>query len=95
MMGELPFADRKHWRWRWCYSQFARADARLHRLVQVDEWDEDEPQRIVGRAACGRRLWWAMPGLTSRTARPRCVVCCRMVGVDPGDGAPYNAGVDA
>ena len=93
--SDLPFALWEHWHSRWCYGGLARPDSRLHRLVQVVEWDEDEPQRIVGRAACGRRLLWAMPGLTSRMGRPRCLVCCRMVGISPGNGAPFNEGLDA
>lgn len=60
----------------------------------------DDNQPIPGRAACGLRRRWEMPGLFSRLGRRRCVPCCRALGLEAGYGTPANenlqqGGVDA
>lgn len=71
---------------------------RLHALPEsaVDRTDEDAmdrlcyPPGVPGRAACGMRRGWQMPGLFSRLGRRRCTPCCEALGIEPGYGTPAN-----
>lgn len=68
---------------------------RLH-AVPADAWDleraerESEYMRLPAVAACGQHAEWTMPGVLSRLGMPRCVWCCRTLGVPAGDGTPAN-----
>lgn len=56
-------------------------------------WDEDFVG-VIGKTACGLLGEFHMPGILSRMARPRCRHCCRVVGIPPGEGAPFNEGLE-
>ena len=89
----LPYASRREWRRRWQIRiTNAGHDSRvLHRIVEVIE---ERDGCTTGVAACGRGLDFHIPGIFSRMGRPRCKDCCRRLGIQPGDGAPFNARVD-
>lgn len=109
-LEKLPFTEKGKWRWRWLYTENCGLDGKLHRIYYVDavadggygdmgdyELMEDASDFVGARgtAACGLRAKFHMPGIMSRMGRPRCKKCCRRVQVPPGDGAPYNEGIDA
>lgn len=82
------FLWRTSWHHRW--QQFYKSRrAVLHRVAAVerrnDLWCE-----ITGTTVCGRRGEMHMPGIFSRMGAPRCKRCCALLGVRPGEGAPYN-----
>jgi len=64
---------------------------RLHRVAEI-EWEEETWG--MGVTVCGLRGRMDVPGFTNRLGMPRCRHCCNAVGVPPGDGAPYNAGIE-
>jgi hypothetical protein len=71
---------------------------RLHAIPRgaVDPDDEDAVEGLRGgpwpvlEAACGRWAEWTMPGVLSRLSQPRCILCCRRLGILPGNGTPGN-----
>ena len=98
MTLNLPFAAGDDWRYRWECRDSASGwwSDRLHRIAVVTKVrDEDEGVGVEGKSACGLSGLWAMPGLISRMARPRCAHCCDRLGIPRGDGAPFNQGLDA
>ena len=56
--------------------------------------DEEWVRVFDVETVCGEK-WEAtnMPGFLSRTGAPRCRKCCKRLGIPPGIGAPYNAGI--
>jgi hypothetical protein len=91
------------WRKRWVQLGGSNAFV-LHRVAStvspppregfddLDEWEMDflVPIGIQGTTACGRTSRLGMPGLFSRMGEKRCIRCCRLVGIPPGKGAPFN-----
>jgi hypothetical protein len=86
----LPMFGRD-WRKRWLQ---LRAGVRLHRVASIT-WADDDEIWGHGATACGEFAEMHMPGLFSRMSAPRCLLCCHAAGVPPGDGAPFNQGIDA
>lgn len=58
---------------------------RLHYIATPPD-ENAEP----GIAACGRSARWYIPGLLSRLGMPRCIPCCKRIGIAPGNGTPAN-----
>jgi hypothetical protein len=58
-------------------------------------WEDDDAIAGHGATACGRFARLQMPGIFSRMGLKRCTACCKVVGIPPGDGAPFNEGLDA
>lgn len=83
----LPLPNDDNWRSRWL--QLPVGD-RLHRVSEIAWEDEDGERYGHGTTVCGRRGHLRMPGIFSRMWLPRCVHCCRLLGIPEGDGAPYN-----
>lgn len=79
-----------------CWWFVAGKERRLHAVPGPTVTDDqlrtaiDTGHPIPGRAACGlRRRWW-LPGLFSRRGRRRCTPCCQVLGIPPGYGTPAN-----
>ena len=53
-------------------------------------WDEATDLGIDGTSACGLTTRWHIPGVLARMGRPRCIHCCRSIGIPRGDGCPIN-----
>ena len=88
--ARLPFGRKNQWHWRWMVLPSWRV---LHRVASgVVEEDEFVGVR-KGVTVCGLRGTLQMPGIFSRMGRPRCVHCCKRLGVPQGNGAPYNQGM--
>lgn len=67
-----------------------RRGDKLHRLSSIT-WELGlEEIAGEGMTVCGRRGRLAMPGIFSRMRAPRCLDCCRALGIPPGNGAPRN-----
>jgi len=79
------------WRCRWLVLPSWQ---RLHRVAAIT-WEDNDKIAGYGVTACCRFGHLKMPGLFSRMGLPRCSVCCDVTGVPLGDGAPFNAGIDA
>lgn len=70
----------------------------LHRVSSVSEyaygWGEvDQEQSLTsvrGATCCGLEGHLTMPGLFSRMGLRRCTHCCRVAGVERGNGIPGN-----
>lgn len=79
---------------RWFFRWLVTPDGqRLHRVTAIDA-DRLESHRCAeGRTACGLETSLSVPGMFSRMGLARCAHCCRAVGIERGDGAPYNAHV--
>ena len=84
-------ANRHHW---WAHDAGA---ALLHALpaTAVDPDDEDAVDRfrwdgVTARAVCTKEGTWWWPGLASRLALPRCVLCGDRLGLPRGKGTPDN-----
>jgi hypothetical protein len=79
------------WRKRWMQ---LRDNGTLHRVAAITWADSDEIGGH-GTTACGRFAELHMPGVISRMAATRCRLCCLVAKVPPGEGAPFNQGIDA
>lgn len=91
-MTELPFADVAKWKWRWMQTRYPDQSHTLHRIAS-GEPEEDEFVGVRnGSTVCGLAGTFQMPGMFSRMGAPRCVACCDVLGIEPGDGAPFNSG---
>jgi hypothetical protein len=55
-----------------------------------DALEEFSSEGVEATAACGLTTRWAWPGVFSRLGKPRCMHCCRALGIPPGDGTPAN-----
>ena len=100
-MRPLKLHDR-NWRSRWLYGvpHRIRDEAMvLHRVAEMhwnQTWGGEDFVRDrsliegYGRTVCGLRGRLSMPGIFSRMARRRCVVCCKALGLPLGYGAPFN-----
>lgn len=87
MLDPFPFLH-DDWRWRWLQTD---TGTRLHRIAIV-EWDWSRGDvRGPGASVCGIERWFSMPGFFSRMDAQRCPVCCRLLGIPNGRGAPFNA----
>jgi hypothetical protein len=77
------------WRMRWWQTPRRQT---LHRVAAISFADDD---RIWGHGAtaCGMFAELHMPGIFSRMGAPRCALCCAVVGLPAGNGAPFNAGL--
>lgn len=89
----LPFRRDEDWRKRWLV--LGENGDRLHRIAtpELDVWAGDydgEWGVLHGQAVCGRGGAFLMPDLFSRLGLPRCVDCCRRLGIPAGEGAPFN-----
>ena len=78
-----------HWRSRWLVLPGWN---RLHRISEI-EWEDAEMVSGEGVTVCGLRGFMFMPGMVSRLYLERCAHCCRLVGIAPGAGAPFNKGI--
>lgn len=73
-----------------------KAYNRLHAVpeaaltVEAHRHAIDDGEPVVRRTACGRTLSLTYPGLFSRFSLPRCVPCCRRLGIPIGPGTPVN-----
>lgn len=85
------------WRSRWLVLPSSNA---LHRISEIEwgvysdgelEYMKDEQISGYGKAVCGAKGDFQMPGMFSRMGRPRCKHCCRLLGIPDGHGAPYNS----
>lgn len=62
---------------------------RLHRVSSIN-WYDDERLVGEGETLCGWYNVLQIPGVMSRLGLPRCKHCCRIMGIESGDGNPYN-----
>lgn len=93
---KLPFLSRDQWASRWLVLPSWHVLHRVRRLYVAGRKHTFEQWPVAnGVTVCGLRGSLAMPGFPSRLGLPRCRHCCRIVGVPMGNGAPYNAGIDA
>ena len=80
------------WIWRWQYADIDNYEF-LHRIAEpFTVGDKNGWESGTGRAVCGMRGVFEMPGVVSRLGRPRCIACCEALEIPSGDGAPYNSG---
>lgn len=85
----LAFAKIDDWRSRWVNVERGRTIHRLRTLTSDRRTWKGFPSG-EGITVCGKegKVW--MPGFLSRLSAPRCVACCRLLGIPKGSGAPYN-----
>lgn len=78
---------------RWVQTPSYRAIA-LHRVrsMKNEDWEADGyvPIGGPGETVCGIKARLHMPGVFSRMGAPRCRKCCKMIGIPPGAGIPFN-----
>lgn len=87
MRDPLPLDN---WRSRWMQFDGRRAES-MHRLASVT-WELGlEEIAGEGTTVCGRSGRLVMPGIFSRMWASRCALCCKALGIPPGNGAPRNA----
>jgi hypothetical protein len=74
-----------------------RSWRRLHAIPATELATEDldadiegDNDGVAGRAACGLDSRFLLPGVLSRLGMPRCVWCCRALGILAGNGTPTN-----
>jgi len=78
--------------WWLCCGKWRRLHAVPSERASPDGMREaiDNNVPVRGRAACGIRRGWWMPGIGSRLGRRRCTPCCHALGIPPGNGTPAN-----
>ena len=86
----------------WVYTTFGY---RLHVVARLDPSDEKLPPDLeselaeewakdwsytTARTLCGKEATVTRPGVFSRLGMPRCVRCCKLLGIPDGNGHPRN-----
>lgn len=87
----LPFTSDEDWRWRWVQGR----GNPLHRVLSYESLDRGWVQLHGVQTVCGKAMKrTGMPGLPSRVGARRCRKCCRLLGIEQGNGAPFNSNMD-
>jgi len=95
---KLPFTEQNEWRWRWLQPSPPSAplganpvDNKLHRIKsgkKEDYWLDS------GVSVCGlESTRFFVPGIFDRLNAPRCDLCCNLLGILSGSGAPFNSAI--
>lgn len=91
-MGRAPLKiDQDDWRSRWLV--FTCSGKLLHRVAAMQWEDAEDMVAGDGETLCGRKGWLHMPGIFSRMEQRRCSMCCKLMGIEGGEGNPYNQGI--
>ncbi len=80
----LPYLHKNDWILRWVY--LGNYGTVLHRVTT----EIKNGQAKILCSANNTEFIVVEPGFFGRTSAPRCIRCCKALGIPQGIGAPYN-----